>query len=189
MAPLLVRKRTIVAASLSLVIFSATISVLIGIGTAQDSLIGNPDAYVIMSKGSESILNSMLETRLANQLRENGFADNVSPEIFAFAEIEGKAIIVRGVEFDSFMAVEKAKLIQSGSMPVNSYQGLIGSRLAERLHAKIGDRFPLVGSYNPSIAEVEIVGIFESSTPVEDEMIVSLQLARFCPELRAGSSL
>jgi len=160
------------------VIFSATISVLMGIGAAPDTLIGNPDAYIITSKGSESLLNSLLEAKLADQLLDNGFADNVSSEIFAFADIEGKAVIIRGVEFDSFMAVENAELVPGGSMPTGPSQGLIGIRLAERLHAAVGDRYPLVGSYNPSVAEVEITGIISSSSSIDDEMIVSLQLAR-----------
>lgn len=177
-AALLVRRRTIVAASLSLIIFSATISVLLGIGAAPNSLIGNPDAYVITSKGSESLLNSLLETKLSDQLLANGFVDDVSPEIFAFADIEGRAVVIRGVEFAPFMAVEGATLIAGGSMPDEPSEGLIGSRLAERLNAKIGDRYPLVGSYALSIAEVTITGMIESSTSVEDEMMVSLPLAR-----------
>jgi len=175
---LLVRRRTIIAVSLSLIIFSATISVLLGIGAAPNSLIGNSDAYVITSKGSESLLNSRLEMKLSDQLLANGFVDNVSPEIFAFADIEGRAVLIRGVEFAPFIKLEGATLIAGGSMPDEPSEGLMGSRLAERLNAKIGDRYPLVGSFAPSIAEVTITGIIESSTSVEDEMMVSLPLAR-----------
>jgi len=183
---LLVRWRAIVAASLSLVIFSATISVLMGIGSTPDKVLGNPDVYVITSKGSESLLNSVLETRLADQLLENRFVENISPEIFAFAEIGGRAVLIRGVEFDPFMAVEEARIAPGGSMPTYPYQGLIGSRLAERLQTSIGDRYPLVGSFGPSVAEVEITGVIESSTSVEDEMIVSLPLARCLSGTQSG---
>jgi hypothetical protein len=149
-----------------------------GIGAAPDSLIGNPDAYVITSKWSDSLLNSLIDVKLADQLLENGFVDNVSLEIFAFADIAGNAVIIRGVEFESFMVVENAAVIQGGSLPATPSQGLLGSRLAERLHASVGDRYPLVGSFSPSVAEVEITGIIESQSSIDDEMIVSLELAR-----------
>ena len=186
-AAMLVRRRTIVAASLSLIIFSATISVLLGIGSAPGSLIGNPDAYVITSKGSESLLNSLLDAKLADQLLANGFVESVSPEIFAFADIDGSAVVIRGVDFPSFMAVEGATLVSGGSMPDDPSEGLMGARLAERLSAQIGDRYPLVGSYSPSIAEVKITGFIESSTSVEDEMMISLPLARCLSSTPDGS--
>jgi ABC-type lipoprotein release transport system permease subunit len=174
---LLIRKRMIVAASLSLIIFSATISVLMGIGVAPGAVIGNPDVYVITSKDTDSLLNSRLDADLSDLLLENGFVTNSSPEIFAFAEISGSAAIIRGVDFQAFMGVEGARLV-SGEMPSDPSQGLIGLRLANRIHAEIGDRYPLVGSFNPSVSEVEIVGIITSSSGVEDELIVSLPLAR-----------
>lgn len=174
---LLVRRRTIIAASLSLIIFSATVSVLIGIGSVPNTLLGNPDVYVITSKGSESILNSRLDASLSDQLLSNGFVTNASPEIFAFAEISGRAIIIRGVEFEPFLGVEGARLI-SGKMPSDPSQGLIGDVLAERLQTKLGDRYTLVGSYGSAVGEVEVTGIIRSSSGVEDELIVSLPLAR-----------
>jgi len=174
---LLIRKRVIVVASLSLIIFSSTISVLMGIGAAPGSVIGNPDVYVITSKDTDSLLNSRLDADLSNLLLENGFVTNSSPEIFAFADIGGSAAIIRGVDFQAFMGVEGARLV-SGAMPSDPSQGLIGSRLADRIHAKIGDRYPLVGSFNPSVSEVEIVGIITSSSGTEDELIVSLPLSR-----------
>ena len=174
---LLIRRRMIIAASLSLIIFSATISVLMGIGAAPGTVIGNPDVYVITSKSTDSLLNSRLDADLSDLLLENGFVTNSSPEIFAFAEISGSAVIIRGVDFQAFMGVEGARLI-SGAMPLDPSQGLIGSRLANRIHAEIGDHYPLVGSFNPSVSEVEIVGIITSSSGVEDELIVSLPLSR-----------
>ncbi len=110
-------------------------------------------------------------------LLENGFVTTSSPEIFAFAEIRDSAVIVRGVDFQAFMVVEGARLV-SGAMPSDPSQGLIGSRLADRIHAEIGDRYPLVGSFNPSVSEVEIAGIIASSSGTEDELIVSLPISR-----------
>ena len=177
-ANLLVRKRTVIAASLSLIIFSGTISVLMGIGNAPGTVIGNPDAYIISSKNSAgSLLNSRVDLALSDLLLEQGFVTNASPEIFAFAEINDHAIIIRGVEFDAFMRVEGAKLI-SGAMPSGPSEGLIGSRLADRLSANVGDVYPLVGSFNPSVSEVRIVGIIQSNSGTDDELAVSLPLAR-----------
>ena len=183
---LLIRKRVIVVASLSLIIFSATISVLMGIGAAPGTVIGNPDVYVITSKATDSLLSSRLDVGLSDLLLENGFVTNSSPEIFAFAEIGGSAAIIRGVDFQAFMGVEGARLV-SGAMPSDPSQGLIGSRLADRINAEIGDRYPLVGSFNPSVSEVEIVGIITSSSGVEDELIVSLPLSRCLTGISSNS--
>ena len=184
---LLVRKRAIIAASLSLIIFSGTISVLMGIGAAPASVIGNPDAYVISSKSSGgSLLNSRVDLRLSDLLLEQGFVTNASPEIFAFAEIDGNAVIIRGVEFEAFMGVEKA-VLYSGAMPTDPSEALLGKRLADRLGAVIGDRYPLVGTFNPSVSEVRIAGIIESNSGTNDELVVSLPIARCLVGISLGS--
>jgi len=176
-ASLLLRKRTIVAATLSLVIFTATISVLMGISVLPKTMLGNEDVYVITSKGSESVLSSRIDAHLADMLLENGFVTNASPEIFAFAEYRGEPVTIRGVDFGQFVSVERA-VLASGRMPHGLSEALIGTRLAKRLSVDVGDSIPLVGSYSPSVAEARIAGTIETSSGVGDELITSLTLAR-----------
>lgn len=176
-ASLLLRKRTIIAATLSLIIFTATISVLMGIAVLPKTMLGKADVYVITSKGSESVLNSRIDAQLADMLLENGFVTNASPEIFAFAEYRGEPITIRGVDYGQFMSVEDVKLT-SGRLPKDSSEALIGARLLKRLGVGIGDSIPLVGSYSPFVAEARITGVIDTSSGVGDELIASLQLAR-----------
>lgn len=176
-ASLLLRKRTIIAATLSLIIFTATISVLMGIAVLPKTMLGKADVYVITSKGSESVLNSRIDAQLAEMLLENGFVTNASPEIFAFAEYRGEPITIRGVNFGQFMSVEDVEL-KFGRLPEDSSEALIGARLMKRLGIGIGDSIPLVGSYSPFVAEASITGVIDTSSGVGDELIASLQLAR-----------
>lgn len=176
---MLLRKRAIVAAALSLVIFSSTISVLMGIGEAPRSFLGNEDVFVISNRGTNSIINSRMDISLADRLLDLGIAEVASSEIFSFAEIEGNAVVVRGVDFSDFIIVEEAQLLCGAVPAASDLDGaLLGHRLAQRLDADIGDRIPLVGSFDPSIAEVEITGVIESGSGVDDEMIVSLPVAQ-----------
>jgi len=114
-ASLLLRRRTIIAATLSLVIFTATISVLMGISSLPKTMLGNADVYVITSKGSESVLTSRIDVQLAEMLLENRFVTNASPEIFAFAEYRGEPVTIRGVEFGQFMSVERGPGIRAAT--------------------------------------------------------------------------
>ena len=174
---LIIRKRAIIAATLSLIVFTSAISVLMGIGALPESMLGQQDVFIITSKNSNNIINSRVDAQLADMLLSNGLVQNASAEIFGFAEIDGYAVTLRGVDFDQFMAVEGAKLL-SGSMPDRLDEGLIGNRLGERLGVAIGDRIPLAGSFDLAVCEVKITGIIESDSGVADEMIVSLPLAR-----------
>ena len=176
-ASLLLRKRTIIAAALSLIIFTATISVLMGISALPKTMLGNADVYVITNKGSESVLNSRIDSQLAEMLLENGFVTNASPEIFAFAEYRGEPVTIRGVDFGQFMSVEGA-VLASGQLPEDASEALIGTRLANRLNIEIGDSIPLVGSYSPFVAEARITGVIDTPSGVGDELITSLPLAR-----------
>jgi ABC-type lipoprotein release transport system permease subunit len=176
-ASLLLRRRTIIAATLSLVIFTATISVLMGISSLPKTMLGNADVYVITSKGSESVLTSRIDVQLAEMLLENRFVTNASPEIFAFAEYRGEPVTIRGVEFGQFMSVERAVLV-SGRLPQGLSEALIGTRLAKRLNVETGDSIPLVGSYSRAVAEARLVGMLETTSGVGDELIVSLNLSR-----------
>ncbi|MEM2839817.1 MAG: FtsX-like permease family protein [Thermoplasmata archaeon] len=176
-ASLLLRKRTMIAAVLCLMIFTATISVLMGISVLPKTMLGNADVYIITSKGSESVLNSRIESQLADMLLDNGFVTNASPEIFAFAEYRGEPVTIRGVDFGQFMSVERA-VLASGRLPQDLSEALIGTRLAKRLSVEIGDSIPLVGSYSPFVAEARITGTIETSSGVGDELITSLTLSR-----------
>lgn len=176
---MLVRKRAIVVAALSLIIFSSSVSVLMGIGEAPRSFLGNEDVFVISSRGTNSVINSRIDISLADRLLDVGIAEVASSEIFSFAEIGESAVVIRGVDFDDFVVVEGAQLV-SGTVPApgDPDGALLGRRLAQRLDLEMGDRIPLVGSFNPSIAEVEIAGMIESGSGVDDELIVSLPVAQ-----------
>ena len=148
-----------------------------GIGNLPKTMLGSPDVYVLTSRGSNSILNSRMDAALSDQLLTYGFVDHASPEVFAFTTIRNNAVVVRGVDFNQFMHVEGATL-SSGRLPVDPSEALVGNRLAERLDIKIGDRFPLTGSFEPSVSEVVITGILKTDSGVADELIVSLPVAR-----------
>ncbi|HDP96929.1 MAG TPA: FtsX-like permease family protein [Euryarchaeota archaeon] len=181
---MLLRKRAIVAAVLSLVIFSSSVSVLMGIGEAPRSFLGNEDVFVISSRGTASVINSRIDLSLADRLLDLEIAEVASSEIFSFSEIDGNAVVIRGVDFSDFMTVEGAQLLRGTVPAMGDLDGaLLGHRLAQRLDAGIGDRIPLVGAFDPSIAEVEIKGMIESGSGVDDELIVSLPVAQTLSQL------
>jgi putative ABC transport system permease protein len=118
---------------------------------------------------------------LAHRLNEANFIEVASPEIYAFSYLISRKtgrfepVLVRGVEPENFLEIEKAELTRGG------FQGqfmLVGEGLSKRLGLDIGHAVTLTGSIQPAILEITITGIFKSQTSSNDQILIPLEYAR-----------
>jgi ABC-type lipoprotein release transport system permease subunit len=109
-----------------------------------------------------------LNRTLAEALRELDSVSAVSPEVYAFCVVREVPVLVRGVDFEEFLVVECARLLDGD---LNG-ECLLGRRLAARLHASVGDRLTLTGSTAAHFLEVTVCGIISSQGAAEDELLL-----------------
>ncbi len=105
----------------------------------------------------------------------------VSPEVFAFSTWGTTSFVLRGVDLDLFNSTGPAFVrfvLSDDRSPQDNSSAMIGSRLLDRLQVTLPFSMPLVGSYSNKMNSVHIIGWFETGTSLDDEMFVSLKVAR-----------
>jgi len=162
-------------------IFTTTAGVLSGLRSAPKAFAAN-EGFAISSSSAPTIFSSHVDLSMVDALETMPKITGVSPEVFAFSSWNGESFVLRGVVLEKLNstgpAFEKWHITGSHS-PGESSSALLGSRLFERLGISIPCTVPIVGSYSPRIELLNVVGWFETGSPLDDEMLVSLDVARF----------
>lgn len=177
---MLIRQRVVVVIALSVMVFTATISVLIGLSSAPSAFAAN-EGFVVTSSDAPTIFSSRVEMDLVTILDSLDNITGVSPEVFAFSEWDSDTFVVRGVDFERISSVGPAiddqvlSGLSDGSVP----DALIGDRLLSRMGFDLPATIVLVGSYNSKMDLVRISDSFSSGSPLDDELLVPLSVARY----------
>ncbi len=137
------------------------------------------DVYVLtQGSGSYSINDS-----LAQNLSAQSWAQVVSPEVFSLGTLHGAAVVVRGVDPQSFLSLEDASVPAANLSPP---WALAGSGLASREGLVVGDELTLVGSSIARLDVVRLAGVYRTSTAANDELVVDFATARFLTGVGPG---
>lgn len=168
-----------VVVALSVMIFTATTSVLVGLKDAPAAFAAS-EGYVITSVGAPTIFSSRVDMDMASALEEMENITGVSPEVFAFSSWDGHSFVVRGVDFDRLASVGPEMATDMAVEPVGGTLGyaLLGARLADKMGLEPPSTIPLAGSYSAVVELVLVAGTFSSDSPLDDEMLVTADVAR-----------
>lgn len=166
--------------ALTILIFTATVSVLSALKAAPGSFAAS-DVYVISESSAPTIFSSHVDVSLRPLLESFPNITGASSEIFAFSSWNDVSFAVRGVDLDDlnktgprFSSLDLFGMIS----PTDGASAIVGSSLLQRLDIQLPTTLPLVGSYSPKIEFVNVVGSFDSDSPLDDELLVSLDVAR-----------
>jgi ABC-type antimicrobial peptide transport system permease subunit len=162
-------------------IFTTTASVLAGLHSAPAAFAAN-GGFAIASSSAPTIFASQVDMSMVGPLSALPQIDGASPEVFAFSSYNGVSFVLRGVDLDMLNATGPAfhKFVLSGAASVkDKSSAVIGLNLKARLGIQIPFTLPVVGSYSPKIEFLNVVGSFETGTSLDDELLVSLDVARF----------
>jgi ABC-type lipoprotein release transport system permease subunit len=174
---MLLQKKAIVGMVLCIMLFSASVPILMGVKESPDSMFKGEDMLTL----TQTNVNTPISASLAQRLNAEEFVEVASPEIYAFSYIISRKtgnyepVLVRGVEPANFLKIENGEVIKG------DYQGhfmLIGEGVSNRLGLKVGHSITITGSIQPAILEMSIKGIFRSETSSNDQILIPLECAR-----------
>ncbi|MFQ6128624.1 MAG: ABC transporter permease [Thermoplasmata archaeon] len=148
-------------------LLSGSVPLLLAISSLPQETFYGEDVYVI----SQITNDEPLPPNLLEDLKNQTWIDAISPETYAFCVVKGEPVVVRGIESEGFLALDKGGVV-SGTLEDDFL--LAGERLSSRLHLRIGDRILLTGSTHPFLEEMEVTGIYESGGPPNDEILIPL---------------
>jgi ABC-type lipoprotein release transport system permease subunit len=170
----------VVVVTLAIMIFASTASILSGLYSAPAAFSSSGD-FVVMSPDAPTIFSSRVEAGLAASLMSVENVTSAWPEILAFSTWNDCPFVVRGMdpaEYPQNLYTPSPFDIRVSPDQVISTKALIGTRLLDRLGIEVPAVLPLTGSYASRMAFVEVQGWFETGTYLDDELLVSLDIAR-----------
>ncbi len=171
----------IVVIALSIMIFTTTASVLSGLYSSPAAFAAD-GRFAIASSTAPTIFSSQVDASMVGPLSALPQITGASPEVFAFSSYNGVSFVIRGVDLDRLNstgpAFHRFDLTGAASVKADS-SAIVGSNLKARLGIKLPYVLPLQGSYSDKMDVVKVVGSFQTGTSMDDELLVSLDVARF----------
>lgn len=155
---------------------TGTLAFSLGIAAAPEAFVGGEDV-ILLGPSGEFFGRASIDARTADALAALPSVTAMSAEVYVPSAIDGRSLFVRGASVGPLFAIDGAAL-DRGRLPVLPTEALAGARLADLMGWDVGSRILVPGSLARTAAQVEIVGIFDGQTPLRDELVIDLDLAR-----------
>lgn len=170
-----------IALALLVAILASTTSMVNDINSqtrALGRLLNIGDTYLILNENSNSIIDSKIDTELADKLNDIADIKYTIPQKIFTANLTTSSsnytILIRGVEdVTSFLNLRKAYV--NGTTPKNETEANIGEILARSISINLEDEANLTISNNT--LKIKIVGIVTTLTQTDTELIVPMETA------------
>lgn len=166
--------------ALAITIFTATSSILSELQSAPAAFAGSGD-YVIHSSDAPTIFSSQVDVGIVPLLLSQENITDAWAEIVTFSAWSDKSFVVRGMDIDSALSDGRLPVVQPllAGAQLERTSALAGSRLMDRLDITPPCIIPLSGSYASRVEFAHVVGWFEAGSYLDDELIVSEDVARY----------
>lgn len=177
--PYLRRKRTltlIVILTLTSALFSVTAYSFLGFYNGFTNYAGEQDdVLAVYSTTGSTPFTGIVSLSAVNTVASLPGVVAVSPEVIAPCMIGTQSVFVRGVLPDQLAEMNTLTLVSGEGLAANDTGStIIGQNLANRLSLKAGDKILVQGVLSQKYVELKIKGVFQSSSALNDEALVSI---------------
>jgi ABC-type lipoprotein release transport system permease subunit len=179
-AKVLSSKRAIFSLALILLItsaaFAVTSSVLLSVENTASGMLGESgNTIVVAQENSKAPFLGTLPIGLADSLGSVPGVQVISPEVFAPSTLSNQAVMVRGVNPELFMELQKPIILEGSALSANDTTGaMVGETLARQMSLQPGSQIILVGGVRATIAQLTVEAVFSTGTPLDNEVIAPL---------------
>ena len=156
--------------------FTVTSSILLSVESTASGMLGESGNTIVVAQGnSRAPFLGILPFALEGHLESVTGVQTVSPEVFAPATLLSQPIMVRGVDAQRFMDVQKPTILEGSAIsPNDTAQAMVGTTLAMQLGLHPGSEITIVGGVRATIAQLTVKGIFSTGTPLDNEVVAPL---------------
>lgn len=179
--PTLLAPRTVVPAMVTLTAFAMIALLVASVGGLGASL--GTDGTTITEPGAPHPVGSELPESYADAL--DNATVTASPEIVLLGYRDGEPYLARGGRYESFAAVTGAELT-AGRAPAAADEAVVGVDAADTLGLGLNDELTVGGSTDAGIAQVTVVGRYETGGIDDHQLLLSLATARHLTTVREG---
>lgn len=177
------RKSILILAStvlLSSILFMYTSTTLLGFYSSFNAYLGEGKNIVVLyDKNSRTPFTGLISLYLLNKIKNKPGVLAYSPEVVVPCVMNDKPILVRGVIFEDFLKVNPITIVNGSMLKVNDINSMIvGKNVAEKFNLKLNDKVLIFGVLANRYVELQIKGIYESQSSMDNEVIVQLYIAQ-----------
>jgi MacB-like periplasmic core domain/FtsX-like permease family len=179
-ARILSSKRAIFSLALILIItsaaFAVTSSILLSVDNTASAMLGESSSTIVVAQSnSRAPFLGTLPLALAGSLASVPGVEVVSPEVFAPCTIGDQPVMVRGVDSQSFMALQNPAILEgSPLLPNDTSEAMVGETLARQLDLHPGSQVTVIGGVRATVAELTVKAVFTTGTPLDNEVVAPL---------------
>lgn len=157
-------------------LFSITAFSLLGLYNGFNAYLGQGDNIIaIYSTKGSTPFTGLIPSYLAESINTLKGVLASSPEILAPCVVKGEAVFARGAILDELTKLNPLTVVEGNLSTLTDFDSaIVGKSMAEKLDLRPGDQILVQGTLTERYLELHIVGVYESHTPMDDEIIVPL---------------
>ncbi len=162
-------------------LFSITALGFLGIYKNLNAYLSEEENIIaIYDKQSSTPFTGLVPIYLAESLSSISGVLVSSPEVLAPCITKDRAIFLRGVVPNQLYRLNSLTMLNGETLQLSDMNSaIIGKRLAEELNLKCNDEILLLSALSEQSVELEIKGIYESNTVLDDEVIAPLYVGQW----------
>ncbi|MCW4025645.1 MAG: ABC transporter permease [Candidatus Bathyarchaeota archaeon] len=173
------RKRVfalIVILTLASVLFSVTAYSFLGFYNGFTNYVGEEDDVVaVYSKVGSTPFTGIMPLSLADNISAVNGVVTVSPEVIAPCTITEQSVFVRGIIPEQLKNLNQLTILTGQNLSLtDTNSALVGKNLADRLRLQVGDRLLVFGVLSKHYLELQVLGVFQSDSALNDEVLVPI---------------
>lgn len=162
-------------------LFSITALGFLSIYKSLNAYLGEEENIIaIFDKKSRTPFTGLVLTYLAQRISSIDGVLASSPEVVTPSIVKGKSIFLRGVVPNELYKLNPLTILDGETLQLNDTNSvMVGKRLAKDLNLVPSEKILVLGALSEQYIELEIKGIYESNTALDDEVIAPLYVGQW----------
>jgi len=167
--------------TLASTLFSITAFSLLGFYKGFNAYLGEgEDVVAIYERRSRTPFTGTVPMYLAEQISPIKGVLASSPEVIGPCIVKSESIFIRGIIPEEFSKLNPLTIVEGDMLELTDVNfAIVGKGLAEGLNLKPGDKVLALGVLADRYVEVQVKGIFESQSTMDDEALVPLYVGQW----------
>lgn len=167
--------------TLSSTLFSITCLSLLGFYSSFSSMLDvGGNVLTVYGRGSSTPFTGLVPAQISNILSNVSGVLASSPEVLAPCVLDGEPVFLRAVVPEDFLKIQPVKVVEGEMFEFSQLDSAcVGFRLAKLMGLRVGERILVQSILVDRYVELHVVGVFESSSPLDDEILAPLYVGQW----------
>jgi ABC-type lipoprotein release transport system permease subunit len=167
--------------ALTSTLFAITAYSFLGFYNGFTDYIGEgEDTVAIYSKVGSTPFTGTVPLAVTNQIAQLTGVVASSPEAIAPCTINYQSVFVRGILPKELAKINPITMVEGDNVNINDAKSaIVGKNLSHRLNLNVGDETLVLSVLSQGYVQLQVKGVFQSQSSLDDELIVPLYIGQW----------